>query len=58
MGSPRMQDLVGDLKSRYDDRTVIFDVPPVLGGADAMAFAPLVDCIILVVGAGIPGERT
>ena len=53
MGSPRMQDLVGDLKSRYADRTVIFDVPPVLGGADALAFAPLMDCILLVVGAGI-----
>jgi non-specific protein-tyrosine kinase len=52
MGSPRMQDLVSELKSRYDDRSVIFDVPPVLGGADTLAFAPLVDCIILVVGAG------
>jgi non-specific protein-tyrosine kinase len=57
MGSPRMQDLVADLKSRYDDRYVIFDVPPVLGGADALAFAPLVDCIILVVGAGVTRQQ-
>lgn len=57
MGSPRMQDLVADLKSRYDDRYVIFDVPPVLGGADALAFAPLVDCIILVVGAGATRQQ-
>lgn len=53
MGSPRMQEMVAEMKSRYDDRTVIFDVPPVLGGADTLAFAPLVDCIILVLGAGI-----
>ncbi len=57
MGSPRMQDLVKDLKSRYDDRTVIFDVPPVLGGADALAFSPLVDCIILVVSAGVTQQQ-
>ncbi|GAB6907120.1 Protein tyrosine kinase (fragment) [Desulfosarcina cetonica] len=53
MGSPRMQTLVAELKSRYADRYVIFDVPPVMGGADALAFAPLVDCIIIVVGVGI-----
>lgn len=57
MGSPRMQQLVDELKARYDDRTVIFDVPPVLGGADALAFAPLVDCIILVVGAGTTNQK-
>jgi non-specific protein-tyrosine kinase len=57
MGSPRMQGLVAELKSRYDDRYVIFDVPPVLGGADALAFAPLVDCIILVVGAGVTRQQ-
>jgi protein-tyrosine kinase len=57
IGSPRMQELVAELKARYEDRTVIFDVPPVLGGADALAFAPLVDCIILVVGAGITSQQ-
>lgn len=57
MGSPRMQALVAELKTRYADRTVIFDVPPVLGGADALAFAPLVDCIILVVGAGVTSQQ-
>jgi non-specific protein-tyrosine kinase len=53
MGSPRMQAMVTELKSRYDDRTVIFDVPPVMAGADALTFAPLVDCIIMVVGSGM-----
>ena len=57
MGSPRMQAMVTELKSRYDDRYVIFDVPPVLAGADALAFAPLVDCIVLVVGTGVTHQR-
>jgi protein-tyrosine kinase len=52
LGSPRMKGLVKDLKSRYPDRYVFFDVPPVLAGADALAFAPQMDYIILVVRAG------
>ena len=50
--SPRMRELVEDMKSRYPERYVFFDVAPVLAGADAMAFAPLVDWIIVVVQAG------
>jgi non-specific protein-tyrosine kinase len=52
LGSPRMKGLVKDLKGRYPDRYVFFDVPPVLAGADALTFAPQVDHIILVVRAG------
>ena len=52
LGSPRMKGLVKELKGRYPDRYVFFDVPPVLAGADALAFAPQVDHIILVVRAG------
>ena len=52
LSSPRMKGLVKDLKSRYPDRYVFFDAPPVLAGADALTFAPQVDHIILVVRAG------
>jgi len=52
LGSPRMKELVSEMKDRYTDRYVIFDVPPVLVGADALAFAPLVDGIIIVVETG------
>jgi len=52
LGSPRMKSLVGEMKSRYPERYVFFDVAPVLVGADALAFAPLVDCILFVVQAG------
>jgi protein-tyrosine kinase len=52
LGSPKMKTLVNEIKCRYDDRYVIFDVPPLLGSADAIAFAPMVDCILMVVEEG------
>ena len=52
LGSPRMKAFVQEIKSRYDDRYIVFDTPPVLGWADAIAFAPLVDCILMVVEEG------
>lgn len=52
LGSPRMKELVVDMKTRYPERYVFFDVPPVLSVADAIVFAPLVDCILFVVKSG------
>ncbi len=52
LGSPRMKGLVSEMKKRYPERYVIFDVPPVLSTADALAFASLVDHILVVVRAG------
>ena len=57
IGSPRMQSLMDELKHRYDDRYIIFDAPPILGVADVLAFTPLVDCILMVVGAGITSKQ-
>lgn len=50
--SPCMQDLVVEMKNRYAERYVIFDAPPVLSSADAIAFAPMVDYIVVVTQAG------
>jgi non-specific protein-tyrosine kinase len=52
LGSSRMKELVAEMKTRYPDRYVIFDVPPVLSTADAIAFAPWVDKVVMVVRAG------
>jgi len=52
LGSPRMRDLVPSMKKRYPDRYIIFDVPPVLSGADVLTMATLVDKILVVVQAG------
>jgi non-specific protein-tyrosine kinase len=50
LASPMMRALVKEMRDRYADRYIFFDVPPILGGADAVAFAPAVDGILLVVG--------
>lgn len=52
LGSSRMQELVHEMKTRYDDRYVLFDVPPLINVADAVAFAPIVDAILIVVEEG------
>ena len=52
LGSPRMKELIAEMKGRYPDRYVFLDVPPVLVGADTLAFAPLVDWIVVVVESG------
>ena len=51
LGSAKMKTLVEDMKLRYKDRCLLFDVPPLLSGADAISFAALVDGIIVVVEA-------
>lgn len=50
LGSRRMMELVKELKSRYPSRIVVFDLPPVLSAADALAFSPYVDAAVLVAG--------
>jgi protein-tyrosine kinase len=49
--SERAIRLVKEIRDRYSQRIVIFDLPPVLGADDALAFTPLVDCALMVVGA-------
>jgi protein-tyrosine kinase len=52
LSSPKMSRLVGELKFRYEQRIVLFDLPPVLATDDAMAFSRFVDCALLVVEEG------
>jgi capsular exopolysaccharide synthesis family protein len=51
--SPRMVQLVKELKSRYLTRLIIFDLPPLLSVDDAIAFAPYVDAALVVVAEGL-----
>ncbi|EIC23445.1 CpsD/CapB family tyrosine-protein kinase [Thiorhodovibrio frisius] len=52
LSTPRMVRLVTELKTRYPDRIVLFDMPPLLAGDDVLAFSPYIDAIMLVVEAG------
>ncbi len=52
LAGPRSRELIGDLRTRYPERIVVFDLPPVLNADDALAFAPLVECGLVVVAEG------
>jgi protein-tyrosine kinase len=52
LGSPRMAYLAEELKTRYSDRLIIYDMPPVLNQDDPIAFLPNIDAYILVVRNG------
>jgi protein-tyrosine kinase len=52
LSSPRLIRLVDELKTRYSNRIVIFDLPPMLSYDDAIAFAPHVDAMLMVVEEG------
>jgi non-specific protein-tyrosine kinase len=51
LGSPKMKMIFQEMKNRYPDRYVFFDVPPLLSGSDALTFSTLVDGILMVVQA-------
>ena len=52
LSSPKMVNLVDELKNRYSSRFVIFDLPPLLMTDDALAFGPYVDTTLLIVREG------
>jgi len=50
--SPKMRELVNQMKHCYADRYVIFDLPPLFECADPLVFSEYVDAVLLVVEAG------
>lgn len=52
LSSSWMHALVEELSSRYDDRIIIFDSPPILIAAESSVLARQVDAVILVVRQG------
>jgi protein-tyrosine kinase len=52
VGSNKMKSLVQDLKSRYNDRFIIFDSSPVLATTEPSILNKMVDGIILVIKSG------
>jgi Mrp family chromosome partitioning ATPase len=51
LSAPETVELIDEVK-RGDDRIVIFDMPPVFAGDDVLAFAPLVDAVLIVLSQG------
>ena len=52
LGSPMMARLAHELRVRYPDRIVIYDMPPVLPTDDCLAFMPNVESTLFVVAEG------
>jgi protein-tyrosine kinase len=51
LAAPRMEKAAKEMKARYPDRMIVFDTPPVLTSADALALGRFVDGVVLVVEA-------
>ena len=49
---PKMLNLANELKARYPDRFVIYDLPPLLAGDDALLVLPHLDGCLLVIEEG------
>jgi len=54
LGSAAMKEVIQALREHYD--WVLIDTPPILGMADTPVLCPLVDGIVLVIGAEISGR--
>ena len=52
LSSPKLVQLVDELKTRYPSRLVLFDMPPLLTCDDVLTFLPNVDAVMLVVEEG------
>lgn len=57
LSSNKVAGIVRELRQRYDDRIVIFDLPPMMAGDDVMAVLPRIDCVLMVVGNGNSTRR-
>jgi protein-tyrosine kinase len=57
LSSTQVADIITDLRNRYANRIVIFDLPPALAADDVMAVLPRIDCVLLVVGNGMATQR-
>jgi len=52
LSSAKMTSLASNLKSKYDSRMIIFDMPPILQTDDVLLASKYIDCILLVVEEG------
>jgi Mrp family chromosome partitioning ATPase len=50
--SPKADELIARTVNDYGSRVVVFDMSPLLGCDDTIAFLPKVDCVLLVVASG------
>ncbi|MGZ8941486.1 MAG: CpsD/CapB family tyrosine-protein kinase [Methylobacter sp.] len=52
ISSRKMVNLMQEIKSRYEDRIIIFDLPPLFAADDALLFMPYIDGTLFVIEDG------
>jgi exopolysaccharide/PEP-CTERM locus tyrosine autokinase len=52
LGSVKMQNLISEMKNRYQDRYIFFDGPSILTSVDAIVLSKYVDKVLLVIESG------
>jgi Mrp family chromosome partitioning ATPase len=52
LAGPRSREIVAELRARYPERIIVYDLPPVLAADDALSFAPLVESGLVVAAEG------
>ncbi len=57
LSSKKVAAIISDLRERYQDRIVIFDLPPILAADDVISVLPRIDCVLMVVGNGMSTQR-
>ncbi|MGF6395667.1 CpsD/CapB family tyrosine-protein kinase [Pseudomonas plecoglossicida] len=57
LSSPKVDDMITELRDRYESRICIFDLPPLLSSDDAMTVLPKLDCVLLVVANGMNSKK-
>lgn len=57
LSSAKVADFINEVRDRYSDRVVIFDLPPVLAADDVMTILPRIDCVLMVVGSGVSTQK-
>lgn len=58
IGSAKMEALIQELRSRYNDRYIILDSPPLLATSETEVLSKFVDGIIIVVRSGVTPRET
>jgi len=53
MQSPKMADLISTITARLSPDVILFDLPPMSTGDDALGFLPKSDATLLVIAAGV-----
>lgn len=57
LASERMRQLAQELSTRYPDRIILFDSPPLLAATEAQALASIVGQVVLVIAEGLTSRQ-